>query len=128
MTDITKGQAVTAAQPSEYVKAIVALLGSAAIVILNALSAGGHVTPLVVVNAVLAAVTVIPVAWFSQAYWAKAIAAGVIAALQLLVTIISPSIGWGDVSTVNWAAVILAFVTAAGVGILPNKQTGIATA
>lgn len=116
------GQAVTAAVPSAYAKAILAVIGSAVVVILTSLSAGGGVTPLVVVNAILAAVTVVPVAWIGQAWWGKAVAAGVLAALQLLVILFGPELGWGSVGSVNWAAVILAFVTAAGVGIIPNRQ------
>lgn len=117
-----KGQAVTPAQPNEFVKEIIAIGGSAVVVILLALSRHGLVTPLDVINAILAGVTVIPVWLTSQKWWGKAIAAGVIAALQLLTTILSPTLGWGAVNDVNWAAVILAFVTAAGVGIIPNKQ------
>lgn len=117
-----KGQSITADQPGQYVKAGIAILGSAVVVVLLALSSGGAVTPLVVVNAILAAITVVPVWWFDQKWWSKAIAAGVLAALQLLVTLLSPTLGWGAVTDVNWASVILAFVTAAGVGIIPNRQ------
>jgi hypothetical protein len=120
-------KAVTAAVPSEYVKAIVAIIGSFVVIVLQALASGGNVTPLVVITGIIAAVTVVPVAWFSQAYYTKAIAAGVIAAIQLLVTLVGPSLGWGDVNSINWASVILAFVTAAGVGIIPNKQIAVAT-
>jgi len=127
MTNITgtpvKGQAVTAAEPSGFVKEIIAILGSGLFVVLTALSSGGHVTPYVVISAILAAITVVPVAWVGQAWWGKAIAAGVIAALQLLLGLLAPTLGWGHVSDVNWASVILAFITAAGVGIIPNKQT-----
>lgn len=116
------GQEITAAQPSEFVKEIIAIIGSGVVVVLLALSAGGHVTPLVIVNAILAAITIVPVAWTSQKWWGKAIAAGIVAALQLLVTLLSPTLGWGHVTDVNWASVILAFVTAAGVGVIPNQQ------
>lgn len=118
----TRGQGVTTAQPAGFVKEIIAIGGSVVVVILLALSHGGHLTPLVAANAIIAGVTVIPVAWTSQKWWGKAIAAGVLAALQLLVTLLSPTLGWGAVSGVNWAAVLLAFVTAAGVGIIPNRQ------
>lgn len=118
----TAGQAVTPDQPNQYVKEIIAVLGSGVFVVLTALSAGQHVTPYTVVSAILAALTVVPVAWTSQKWWGKAIAAGVVAALQVLLGLLSPALGWGSVDGVNWAAVVLAFLTAAGVGIIPNKQ------
>jgi len=121
-TSDTTGQAVTPDQPSQYTKAAIAVIGSGLVVVLTAVAAGGAVNPLTVVNAILAAITVVPVAWTSQKWWGKAIAAGIVAALQLLVTLLSPTLGWGEVSGLNWSAVILAFVTAAGVGIIPNKQ------
>jgi len=119
----TAGQAVTADQPSQYVKEIIAVIGSGVFVVLTALSAGQHVTLYTIVSAILAGLTVVPVAWTSQKWWGKAIAAGVVAALQVLLGLLSPTLGWGAVGGVNWASVILAFVTAAGVGIIPNKQT-----
>lgn len=116
------GQAVTLDQPNEYVKAIIAILGSAATILLGGLIAG-PITPVVIVNAIIAAVTVIPVAWLTQRWWLKAISAGVLAALQALVLIVATATGWSVVTGANWSAVILAFLTAAGVGFIPNKQT-----
>lgn len=118
----TKGQAVTADQPSQYVKEAIAVIGSGVFVVLTALSSGGALTPYTIVAAILAALTVVPVAWTDQKWWGKMIAAGIVAALQVLLGLLSPSLGWGSVTEVNWAAVILAFLTAAGVGIIPNKQ------
>lgn len=121
-TPKSTGQAVTPDQPSEFVKEIIAIVGSGAFVMLTALSSGGHVTPYNVISAILAAITVVPVAWTSQKWWGKAIAAGIIAALQVVLGLLSPTLGWGAVSELNWASVLLAFLTAAGVGIIPNKQ------
>jgi hypothetical protein len=119
---VTKGgQEVTDSQPGEYTKAIIAIFGSAATIVLSGLMAG-PITPALIVNAIIAAVTVVPVAWLSQKWWLKAIAAGVLAGLQALVLIVASATGWSTVTGANWAAVILAFVVAAGVGIIPNNQ------
>ena len=101
----------------KYGKALAAVVGAALMVAYGALSGDQHVDPeegvqIAVSVATAAGVYLVPLA--PQYRWGKTAVAVVLGGLQVLATVIL-----GGVDSAEWIAIVLAALTAAGVGIAP---------
>jgi len=107
-----------------YAKAIGQILAAALVILVAALS-DGTISPVEFVNIMIAIVTaagvyLVPNLDSGIAKYAKAIVSLVGAALAALVLILSPGIGFDQVTLADWLTVLLAALAAIGIGIVPN--------
>jgi len=105
---------------SHYTKSIVYLLGAALVVLQPALT-DSYLSTAEWLAIGIAVVGAVPTYFATSARYVKLICTVALAALQAVALLVGPSLGLGDVSASAWVGVILAALTAAGVGILPNE-------
>lgn len=109
---------------THYAKSIGQVLAAGLIILVAALS-DGKLAPVELVNIVIAVVTaagvyVVPNLASGVGGYAKAIVSVVGAALAALSLVLSPGLGFGQVSLADWLTVVLAGLAAIGIGIVPN--------
>ncbi|MEV4759230.1 hypothetical protein AB0J86_29605 [Micromonospora sp. NPDC049559] len=110
----------------KYGKALAAVIGAALTVAYGALSGDQHIDPdeavqIAIATATAVSVYLVPLA--PQYRWAKTAIAIVLSVLQVLTTVLL-----GGLDSNEWIALLLAALTAAGVGVAPAvSSNGVAS-
>ena len=106
---------------SPIAKAVVQLLAGV-VALLGVTLSDGAASPLEVVNLLLFVVSAWGVWQFAGAT-AKTVVATIAVVLQAVVALIPAAVGWTDLGSIDWTAVIVAALAALATGIVPNVQS-----
>lgn len=104
-------------QVGHYAKVLLYILVPA----ITLLATAQELSPVIIINAVIASLAVIPIYWVTSNNYLKAITAFLVAGLQAVVVLLGPGLGFGAITWQQWIGVILGGLAAAGVLIIPNS-------